>query len=82
MTKRTIRKKARTVQTWLNFWRIPARVSVKLLPYQLVDVLLLMESHRQSQEEQEYFLPAFVRYWLLFVVDWKRRPTSFSSVFV
>jgi hypothetical protein len=39
------------------------------LPHQLVDVLLLMESHRQSQEEQEYFLPAFVLYWLLFVVD-------------
>jgi len=39
------------------------------LPHQLVDVLLLMESHRQPQEEQELFLPAFVLYWVLFVVD-------------
>jgi hypothetical protein len=39
------------------------------LPHQLVDVLLLMEFHRQPQEEQSQSLPAFVLYWLLFVVD-------------
>ncbi len=39
------------------------------LPHQLVDVLLLMESHRQPQEKHVHYLPAFVLYWLLFVVD-------------
>ena len=39
------------------------------LPHQLVDVLLLMESHRQPEEQQEHSVPAFVLYWLLFVVD-------------
>jgi hypothetical protein len=38
------------------------------LPHQLVDVLLLMESHL-GQAEDAYLLPAFVLYWLLFVVD-------------
>jgi hypothetical protein len=35
----------------------------------LVDVLLLMESHPQREEEQAASLPAIVLYWLLFVVD-------------
>ena len=39
------------------------------LPHQLIDVLILMESHRQPQVEPAAFLPAFVLYWLLFVVD-------------
>jgi hypothetical protein len=39
------------------------------LPHQLVDVLLLMESQCRPEEEEAYFLPAFVLYWLLFVVD-------------
>jgi hypothetical protein len=39
------------------------------LPHQLVDVLLLMESHRQPEEMETHSLPAFVLYWLLFVVD-------------
>jgi hypothetical protein len=39
------------------------------LPHQLVDVLILMESHRQQQENHTHTLPAFVLYWLLFVGD-------------
>lgn len=39
------------------------------LPHQLVDVLLLMESHRQPEENKSHSLPAFVLYWLLFIVD-------------
>jgi hypothetical protein len=38
------------------------------LPHQLVDVLILIESQRQQQEEP-HSLPAFVLYWLLFVGD-------------
>ena len=39
------------------------------LPHQLVDVLLLMESHCPPKEGEAHFLPAFVLYWLLFIVD-------------
>jgi hypothetical protein len=39
------------------------------MPHQLVDVLILMESQRTTMEEPLRFLPAFVLYWLLFVID-------------
>jgi hypothetical protein len=39
------------------------------LPHQLVDVLILMESQPQLPEKSPDFLPAFVLYWLLFVID-------------
>ena len=39
------------------------------LPYQLIEVLLLMAANPQPQGESQNFLPAFVLYWLLFIAD-------------
>ena len=50
----------------------PCGLPVRLLadlPHPLIDVLLLLEAHRQLPAEPPHFLPAFVRDWLRCIDD-------------
>ncbi len=52
------------------------------LPHQLIDVLLLMQARGQTRDAPAEFLPSFVLYWLLFVIDSEKAANTMFRRFV